>query len=115
VTTVLKLNCPWFVRTDPGYSVLQLPMVYEFEPRFTVMAGAIRSDKHHHIHQQVMVHSTDSFIVERGTPLAMYVPFKRERFDFSVKEATPELVRAVRKSGLEIETKFRGGYRKNTG
>lgn len=115
VVTVLKLDSPWCVRTSPGYSILQLPVFYEFEPRFTVMAGAIRSDRHHYIHQQIMIHSRESFVVERGTPLAMYIPFKRERFDFSAREATPELVHAVRKSGLEIETKFRRGYRKNAG
>jgi hypothetical protein len=115
VVTVLKLTSPWCVRTSPGYSVLQLPVFYEFDPRFTVMAGAIRSDVHFHIHQQIMIHSRESFVVERGTPLAMYIPFKRDRFDFSVKEATPELLHAVRKSGLEIETKFRRGYRKNAG
>ena len=115
VVTVLKLDSPWFVRTSPGYSVLQLPVFYEFDPRFTVMPGLIRSDVHHHINQQVMIHQKGSFVVERGTPLSMYIPFKREEFDFTVNEATPEQVHALRKSGLEIETKFRRGYRKNTG
>lgn len=115
VVTVLKLNCPWFVRTSSGYSVLQLPAFYEFDPRFTVMAGAIRSDVHHSMNQQIMIHRKDSFVVERGTPLAMYIPFKREEFEFSVGEATLEQSHALKKSGLEIETKFRRGYRKNTG
>ena len=115
ITTVLKLDSPWFVRTNPGYSVLQLPMFYEFDPRFTVMPGSIRSDVHHHINQQILVHTRDSFIVERGTPLAMYIPFRRERFDFSASEATHEQMHSVKKSGLEIETKFQRGYRKNSG
>ncbi len=115
VVTVLKLNCPWFVRTSPGYSVLQLPVVYEFDPRFSVMPGSIRSDVHHTINQQVMIHRKDSFVVERGTPLAMYVPYERRRPEFSVGDATPEQVRALKKSALEIETKFRQGYRRNKG
>jgi hypothetical protein len=112
VTAVIKLHSPWYVRTSPGYSVLQLPMFYEFDPRFTVMAGVIRSDVHHDMNQQVMIHSKESFVVERGTPLAMYVPFKRESFEFSAAEATPEQGKALKKSGLEIDTKFRRGYRK---
>lgn len=115
VVTVLKLNSPWFLRTSPGYSVLQLPVFYEFDPRFTVMAGAIDTDVHHEINLQVMVHSRESFVVERGTPLAMFVPFRRERFDFGAAQATPEQVHSVRRSKLEIETKFRRGYRRNTG
>ncbi|MEL7448252.1 MAG: hypothetical protein AAFN78_03535 [Pseudomonadota bacterium] len=115
VVTVMKLNSPWLVRTSPGYSVLQLPMFYEFDPRFSVMPGTIRSDVHHEINQQVMIHVKDSFVVERGTPLAMYIPFKREQFAFSAGEATDEQRHALKKSLLEIETKFRRGYRKNTG
>ena len=49
---VMKLECPWYVRTSPGYSVLQLPLVYEFDPRLTAMSGSIRSDTHHEMNQQ---------------------------------------------------------------
>jgi hypothetical protein len=115
VVAVLKLDSPWYVRTSPGYSVLQLPLFYEFDPRFTLMPGVIRSDVHHFINQQLMIHARESFVLERGTPLAMYIPFRRERFAFSAKEATEELRRAFKKCALEIETKFKRGYRKNTG
>ncbi len=115
VSAVIKLHSPWFIRTSPGYSVLQLPAFYEFDPRFTVMPGTIRTDVHPYINQQLMIHSRESFVVERGTPLAMYIPFKAERFEFSATEATPEHKRILKKSGLEIETKFRRGYRKHTG
>jgi len=108
---VMKLEAPWYVRTSPGYSVLQLPAFYEFDPRVTVMMGVIRSDVHHEINQQVMVHHRGSFVLERGTPIAMYIPFKREKFDFSVKEVTKEFIRVMKKSRLSRITKFRRGYR----
>jgi len=109
---VMKLHSPWYVRTSPGYSVLQLPAFYEFDPRVTVMPGVIRSDVHHEMNQQMMVHHRGSFILERGTPIAMYIPFKREKFDFSVQEVTKEFTRVMQKSQLNIMTKFRRGYRR---
>ena len=109
---VMKLECPWYVRTSPGYSVLQMPMFYEFDRRFTTMAGSIRSDTHHEMNQQLMVHVKESFVLERGTPISMYIPYKRERFKLDVREATAEFVRAMQKSQLNIMTKFRRGYRR---
>jgi hypothetical protein len=108
---VMKLQSPWYVRTSPGYSVLQLPAFYEFDPRVTVMMGAIRSDVHHEINQQMMVHHRGSFVLERGTPIAMYIPFKREKFAFSVQEITEDFMRVMQKSQLNLMTKFRRGYR----
>ena len=108
---VMKLESPWYVRTSPGYSVLQLPAFYEFDPRVTVMSGVIRSDMHHEMNQQVMVHQKGSFVIERGTPIAMYVPFKREKFDFSIQEVTKEFTRIMQRSQLQLLTKFRRGYR----
>lgn len=109
---VMKLECPWYVRTSPGYSILQLPMFYEFDQRFTTMAGSIRSDTHHEMNQQLMVHVKGSFVLERGTPIAMYIPYKRERFKLDVREVTAEFTRAMQKSQLNIMTKFRRGYRR---
>ncbi len=108
---VMKLQSPWYVRTSPGYSVLQLPAFYEFDPRVTVMMGVIRSDVHHEINQQVMVHHRGSFVLERGTPIAMYIPFKREKFAFSIQEVTKEFTRIMQKSQLNLMTKFKRGYR----
>lgn len=108
---VLKLNSPWYLRTSPGYSVYQLPVFYEFDPRFTTMMGVIRTDTHHSINQQLMIHEAKNFMLERGTPIAMYIPYRRERFKFEVKEVTKEFTRAMQKSQLNLLTKFRRGYR----
>ena len=75
------------------------------------MMGAIRSDVHHEINQQVMVHHRGSFVLERGTPVAMYIPFKREKFAFSVQEITKDFMRVMQESQLNLMTKFRRGYR----
>lgn len=115
VVAVLKLVCPWYVRTSPGYSVLQLPVFYEFDPRITTLMGSIRSDSHHEINQQVMVHERESFVLERGTPIAMYIPYKRDKFQLSVKEVTEEFRKAMQKSQLNLLTKFRRGYKRQVG
>ena len=98
---VFKFPCPWLMKTPPGYSVLQLPMFYHFDRNFTVMAGTIRTDIYHEINQQVLFHITDNdqinpdtnmyeTMIKAGTPLSMYIPFKREEYDLDIRDSTKE-------------------------
>jgi hypothetical protein len=79
---VFKTNCPWRVITPPGYSVLQLPMFYHFNEDWTVLPGIIDTDIYHDIHQQILYHADGRDVrIARGTPLAMYIPYKRDKFN----------------------------------
>lgn len=112
VSMVLKPECPWRVKTSPGYSVMQLPMMFEFNDTFECMAGTIWSDKFHEMNQQLVIKKYGKITLERGTPLAMYVPFKREKFNFNCTHRTPELERLEKKSQMIVRSKFIGGYKK---
>ena len=83
---VLKPNCPWRVKTSPGYSVWQMPMYYHYSPVFEVLPGIIWSDIHHEVNQQMLMKKYGQFTLKRGTPLAVYIPFKREKYDFEIKK-----------------------------
>lgn len=111
VAMVLKPDCPWRVRTSPGYSVMQLPMMFEFSDIFETMPGTIWSDKFHEMNQQMIIKKYGQITLTKGTPLAMYVPFKREEFNFKCSERTPELEKLEEKSRLTILSKFIGGYK----
>ena len=106
IITVVKPFCPWYVKTSPGYSLYQFPMYYEYNEYFEVLPGVYESDKYHAINQQICILKDGEFVIERGTPLALYVPFKRESYDFSVKIETPELKKIRETAGLNISTKF---------
>lgn len=81
---VFKPNCPWRIITPPGYSVLQLPMFYHFNKDWTVLPGIIDTDIYHEINQQILYHSdAEEVRIPRGTPIAMYIPYKREKFKLS--------------------------------
>jgi|SRR5210317_10928 hypothetical protein len=111
VAMVLKPACPWRVKTNPGYSVMQLPMMFEFSNIFETLPGTIWSDKFHEMNQQMIIKRYGKVELERGTPLAMYVPFKRDKFDFNCTHQTPELERLQHKSQMLVRSKFIGGYK----
>ena len=109
-TVILKPNCPWRVKTPPGISMLQLPMFWHFNPNFTVAPGVIWSDIHHEVNQQMMFHKRGNMKVQRGTPLAQYIPIRRETIPHTVTKETPELANARHTSYYHVRTKFTGGY-----
>ena len=81
---VLKPACPWRVKTPPGWSVWQLPMTYHYNPIFETLPGIIWSDIHHEINQQMLMKQYGEFVIKRGTPLAMYVPYERNKYTYDV-------------------------------
>jgi hypothetical protein len=112
---VFKLESPWKIITPPGYSVLQLPLFYNFDNDFSALPGIIDSDITNMLNVQITYHKQgEDLIIERGTPLAMYFPFKREKYDLSVREKTKEDEKVFFKNNAELLTKFVGSgqYRK---
>jgi hypothetical protein len=83
---VLKAISPWKIITKPGWSVMQVPLYYHFENKFSIMPGIIHTDMHHDINQQVLVHDKDvEIFIKRGDPFVQYVPFKREEVTYDVR------------------------------
>jgi len=110
-TIIMKPDCPWRVRTPKGISMLQLPMFWHFNPIFTVAPGIIWTDIHHEINQQMLFHRYGEFIIKRGTPLAMYVPYERKKYDYEISGPNAENSRWANISYTHIRTKFKGGYK----
>ena len=108
---VLKPNCPWRVKTPPGWSMWQLPMHYDFNPLFEVQPGIIWTDVHHEINQQMLMKKFGQFTIKRGTPLAMYVPYERKKYDFTIEGPNAENASWSNQSYMHIRTKFKGGYK----
>jgi len=113
---VFKFICPWRIITPKGWSVLQLPLFYNFNKEFSALPGVIDTDIHHEINQQVLYHgSKEEIDIKRGTPLVLYVPFKREDvyLDADIRFANEKDMKKIDKNLLNYNTLFRPGiYRK---
>jgi len=108
---ILKPNCPWRVKTPPGWSVWQLPMYYHYNPVFETLPGIIWSDIHHEVNQQMLMKRYGEFTIKRGTPLAMYVPYERKKYDFDIQGPTHENSKWANSGYLHVRSKFKGGYK----
>ena len=111
IAAVIKANCPWRIRTPKNVSVLQLPMEYHFNEDFKVLSGVIHTDIHHEINQQMVFNKAGSYFIDRGTPIAMYFPFRRDDFSLVVRDETEEDAKVFSNSRFNILSKFTGGYK----
>jgi len=110
---VLKAMCPWRIITKPGWSVMQLPLYYHFDNRFSVMPGVIHTDIHHDINQQVLIYNKNlkkdfEIFIKRGEPFVQYIPFKREKIDHDVRLVTSSDHDKTVEFLTNLKTKFIG-------
>lgn len=108
---VFKALSPWSVFTPNGYSVLQLPMFYNFNEDFTVLPGIIATDVTHTLNLQFLMHSSkEEVFIERGTPIAQYLPFKRnDKLPLEVRDATESDLEKINISNIQYNTRLSRG------
>lgn len=113
---VFKANAPWRIITEPGWSVLQLPVFYNFNKNWTVLPGVIDTDIHHEINIQVLYHgkNKENVLINAGEAFVVYIPFKRQKIKLDVRDASEQEARKIEQKSLEIHTKFfpTGVYRR---
>lgn len=110
---VLKAMSPWRMRTTKGWSVMQLPMFYNYNNDFEVLPGIFDTDIHFDTTPQLCFHKYGVHYLERGTPLCMFVPFKREEIKGKISPLTTELINVTQTGYQWWAGKFKGGYREH--
>ena len=120
LASVFKLVCPWRFKTEPGYSLYQMPLIYHFNKDFDIAAGMIRTDQWHEINQQLLMRKYGEVLIKRGTPLACYVPYKRETHKYKILDHFKDIkeIDKLNKidyvNTLQVRTSFKHGYRLKT-
>jgi hypothetical protein len=57
-----------------------------------------------------MFHKKGEILLKRGTPLAQYIPIRRETFEYYIGEPTEELTKAGQGSYLNTIGTYFAGY-----
>ena len=85
-----KLLNPWVIRTPPGYSCLFLPPMNNSDDRFSIIPGIVDTDTFEHEINFPIIINGDKYpvletVVEKGTPIAQVIPFKREKWKMVIE------------------------------
>jgi len=92
--SAVKVETPWRVKASDDIVLLQLPVTYNNEARFTAAIGVLDPKYMHSVSVQLFWHVLEGeTLVKAGTPLVQYVPVQRSLFqknsvDFIVDTAT---------------------------
>ena len=79
---VVKLETPWRVMAHPDIVLLQIPVSYSDDKRFSAPTGIVDPSYSYEINLQLFWHALDGDeIVTAGTPLCQWIPIPRKWLD----------------------------------
>jgi hypothetical protein len=85
-----KINNPWSIKTEPGYSCLFLNPIHR-NSNITIMEGIVDTDKYTYpVNLPFVVKDEFEGIIKAGTPFAQVIPFKREEFNMTISPIKKE-------------------------
>tara|TARA_B110000503_G_scaffold89598_1_gene135643 strand:- start:14333 stop:15151 length:819 start_codon:yes stop_codon:yes gene_type:complete len=91
----VKIDTPWRVKASDDIVLLQVPIAYNNEPRFTAAQGILDPRFSHVVNVQLYWHVLDGeTLVKAGTPLVQYIPIQRNfgisNIDLIIDDATQD-------------------------
>jgi hypothetical protein len=108
---VIKPLTPWRCKTEKGYSLLELPLLYHYDPNFMTMAGVTDTDIFHELNPQLVFKKYGEFFIPKGTPISHMIPFKREEFDLHIIKNDEKTKYWDKVSNTVMTNKFYGSYK----
>lgn len=112
--TILKFVLPWSVRIPKGYDLIQIPVAYLDENRFTAVPGiADNIFGIHPINVQMYWHVLNKkVLLKAGTPLAQFILKKKESVPWKIIEtgSNPEVIRELIERHILKNTRFVTNY-----
>lgn len=87
--TAIKLETPWRVEASDDLVLLQMPVVYNNERRFTAASGVLDTRYGHLLNIQLFWHVLEGeTLVRAGTPLCQLIPVPRSSLNSSSYDVT---------------------------
>lgn len=86
----LKFYTFWTVKTPPGYSALFTHPLNHPQNIFKSLSAVVDTDRYVSLVNMpfYMTGPDGLYTIEKGTPIAQVIPFKREKFEMVVREST---------------------------
>lgn len=96
----IKLVSPWRFMTPKGISLMALPMLFEPDPRFSIVPGIVHTDYYNQINVVINVHTDKEFTIPAGTPIQHMVPIRRKNNIKNILWGNESMFRFVAAGGL---------------
>lgn len=113
IRQVFKIIYPYHVIVPKGYSIRQMPLIWDYNKDWHISYGTFKADKIPEIALQLNYTSTNNEIyIKAGTPLCQYIPYKRESFKMEIGDYK-DYHDIIWQSWHRASTSFKHSYRRN--
>ena len=114
IKKVFKINLPIKIITPKGYNSRQIHFPYSNTSEWETAYGVMSTDKVHDLNIQILIKNYGETLIKQGTPIAVYIPFKREKYKHEIhREADrPDLRKKINKKYLLFNGTFKNTYLK---
>ena len=87
IRTLLKLQSPWRCIVPKGYYLLEMPVAYSDENRFTLVSGFFNYEQGPaQMNPQFMWHVMNGkTLIKAGTPIAQYILIPKDSYDMEMR------------------------------
>lgn len=103
--SAVKVETPWRVKASDDILLLQIPVTYNNEHRFTAAVGILDPKYMHAVSVQLFWHVLEGEeLVRAGTPLVQYIPISRSMLSKQGVELTVDSSTAIEKELEEAYT-----------
>jgi hypothetical protein len=111
---VPKFMNPWGIKTPKGYSVLICNPMHNKSSIFSILEGIVDTDKYDAPVNFPFIIIDKDFegIIPAGTPIAQVIPFKRDRWTYSVSKKNKDKKNTF-KTIFKLQTLFYDSYKTN--
>jgi len=109
----MKFNCPWAIKTPPGYSCLFTNLINQPNEYLDLFSAVVDTDTYFNQINLPFVWKKENFsgYLQRGMPLVQVIPFRREEWDISVEELDKSKLDNIISTKKKLSTVFKKGYR----
>lgn len=113
-SAIFQFHNPWEIKATKGYSVFQLPLFYHFNNDFSVLPGTFDANTASQNKLEVAYFGNEKEIfIKRGTPLVQYIPYKKEKIDYIVRDSNRDDEDNFLKNQAYKMTMFKNFYAQN--
>lgn len=108
LSTVIKIQSPWVVKIPKGYYLLCMPIPYNDDNRFTASIGLLDGDAGiNWLNVQLFWHCLNSEeLIPAGTPIAQYILIKKDKINYTVREANANNLTELKQLQLILDSSF---------
>jgi hypothetical protein len=109
---IFKINMPMFLDVPKGYRMRVMPVPFTYNNDWSASPGVYDPNKVNQVNILIeYTSSKDELLIKQGTPLAVHVPYKKEKYNLLVEQYDHKKHSIIRfKNTLLTQGRFHSAY-----